>query len=538
MFEGYDSVTAVGEGGLGRVYRARRVSTGGEVAIKELRDIAESSPVWHRARREVTALLRLKGHPFVVSVEELIQGPHGPCLVMEFAPGGSLFDRMLVQQFSVGELVLIGQQVSNALNAAHAVGIVHRDIKPQNLLIGAFGQVKVCDFGISSLVRDGGERTATSAFTLAYASPEEIDGAGHVGPAADVYSFGATMLHLMLGRRLTFKDRADGPAADFGEVTSGLRPVEVALRSCLAHSADDRPTMSDLQGLFDEVSHAIGNDRVRAVALSRSVGAPAVDPNLPAASLSFDSTADLTVVRRVEGPAPLAPPPQSDGSMATVVRSLPSTAVTEPEPAGPASLPQPGDRKRQLLVGALFAVIVAVIGVGALVIGDDDSPSTAASSTGSIADSSTAAQVVTTSVDSLAVFRESFPNLDDFFCGELEVFGSGSEFVNCDGGNFYVGRLPNSLNYEDYLALFDNTSNQRVWRNATGEPCGIEVDFYLQSGLRSGPAPVILTERLFYSGEVYVGFGEEVGFPRGLKYRDDLCEGGPPPAASTSTSPG
>jgi eukaryotic-like serine/threonine-protein kinase len=94
MFAGYRDEALVGEGGLGRVYRAVRISTGGNVAIKELRDVAEGSPAWHRARRELEALLRLKGHPYVVSVEEIIEGPNGPCLVMEYLPGGSLFDRV------------------------------------------------------------------------------------------------------------------------------------------------------------------------------------------------------------------------------------------------------------------------------------------------------------------------------------------------------------------------------------------------------------------------------------------------------------
>ena len=129
-FPGYRDVVQVGEGGLGNVYRAVRESTGGVVAIKELRDVGVGSPVWHRARRELEALLRLKGHPFVVTVEEIIEGPAGPCLVMEFATGGSLMDRLSSGPFTGPELVLVGQQVAMALSAAHELGIVHRDVKP------------------------------------------------------------------------------------------------------------------------------------------------------------------------------------------------------------------------------------------------------------------------------------------------------------------------------------------------------------------------------------------------------------------------
>lgn len=78
---GYSDFVLIGEGGLGRVYRATRDSTGGYVAVKELRDVQSGSPAWHRARRELEALLRLKGHSFVVSVEEILEGePSTPCL--------------------------------------------------------------------------------------------------------------------------------------------------------------------------------------------------------------------------------------------------------------------------------------------------------------------------------------------------------------------------------------------------------------------------------------------------------------------------
>ena len=145
MFEGYRDEELVGEGGLGRLYRAVRVSTGGVVAIKELPDIASASPAWHRARRELEALLRLKGHPYVVSVEEIIDGPNGPCIVMEYAAGGSLMERLSVRPMSAAELVMTGQHVTQALVAAHEVGIVHRDVKPHNVLVGAFGQVKAVE---------------------------------------------------------------------------------------------------------------------------------------------------------------------------------------------------------------------------------------------------------------------------------------------------------------------------------------------------------------------------------------------------------
>ena len=102
MFPGYRDAVQVGAGGLGNLYRAVRVTTGGEVAIKELREVGTGSPTLHRARRELEALLRLKGHPYVITVEEILDGPNGPCLVMEFANGGAeALARMGVSAFDV-----------------------------------------------------------------------------------------------------------------------------------------------------------------------------------------------------------------------------------------------------------------------------------------------------------------------------------------------------------------------------------------------------------------------------------------------------
>ena len=262
---GYSDIQLVGEGGLGRVYRARRDSTGGTVAIKELRDISSGSPTWHRARRELDALLRLKGHSHVINVEEVIDGPDGPCLIMEYAPGGSLFDRVQTSPLSVPELVLVGQHVCDALAASHAVGVIHRDIKPHNLLIGAFGQVKVCDFGIASLARDGESRTKTGSLTMAYASPEELDGSDDIGPAADVYSFAATMLHLASGRRPSFQDRVDATGVDFANNDEPLLSSIALLRQALAHKPEDRPSVADLAASFDNDAFALGPRRIKAL---------------------------------------------------------------------------------------------------------------------------------------------------------------------------------------------------------------------------------------------------------------------------------
>lgn len=269
-FDGYRDAVLVGEGGLGRVFRAVRISTGGEVAIKELREVEEGSPAWYRARRELEALLRLKGHPYVVSVEEIIAGPSSPALVMEYLSGGSLADRVSSGALPTAEIVFIGQCVAHALSAAHEVGIVHRDIKPHNVLIGGFGQVKVCDFGIAALVRGEGSRTQTKAMTLAYASPEELDGDEHVGPPADVYSLSATLLHLITGRQPSFRDRLANqwPIPERSEpVVDGIIHL---VRRGLSSAPENRPTMADYCGALDALDLKLGAERLSRISVAKA----------------------------------------------------------------------------------------------------------------------------------------------------------------------------------------------------------------------------------------------------------------------------
>ena len=312
IFVGYRDVEQIGAGGLGNLYRAVRESTGGVVAIKEIRDIGTGSPMLHRAKRELEALLRLKGHPYVVSVEEIIEGPLGPCLVMEFATGGSLMDRLSQGgALPAAELVLIGEHVTQALSVAHGLGIVHRDVKPHNLLIGAFGQIKVCDFGIAALTRDSVGRTQTQAMTLAYASPEELDGADEIGPPADVYSFGATFLHLATGRRPTFRDRVDSGSLEAladAERSPTMTAVFRGLGSALSRDPGSRPTMSDLSALFDQAAFRLGGRRIQYLVVPR----PAFVPT--SASQANDNEDDATVIRSGTPSAQAVPAPAKETS--------------------------------------------------------------------------------------------------------------------------------------------------------------------------------------------------------------------------------
>ncbi|MFZ8999212.1 MAG: protein kinase domain-containing protein [Ilumatobacteraceae bacterium] len=205
--DGYTDLVPIGTGGIGDVYRAVRSATDETVAIKVLRDVTDQSVAWHRTRRELHALRALDGHPNVIQVVDVLHGLPG--FVMDHAPGGSvaaLLDRC-GPTLAVPTIVMIASDTASALRAAHEQGIIHRDVKPQNLLIDAIGRVRLCDFGIASLTRSDEFRTATSARSMRYASPEDLEEDVQVGPATDVYSLGATLVHLLRGSPPTLKER-------------------------------------------------------------------------------------------------------------------------------------------------------------------------------------------------------------------------------------------------------------------------------------------------------------------------------------------
>ena len=363
----YTDLERIGHGGLGDVYRATRVGTGGTVAIKVLRDVSDESVAWNRTRRELTALVSLGGHAHVVQLVEVLE--HTPGLVMEYAPGGSvaqLLDRRGTT-LDVGEVVLIGRQTASALAAAHEQGIVHRDVKPQNLLIDAYGQVKLCDFGIASLARTEEFRTRTSAISMRYASPEDLDEEAAVGPPADVYSLGATLLHLAHGAPPTLQERL-APRTPPPTDDPGRTALDELLADCLQPGPDARPTTQQLHDRLERLEWDLP-DRRRALTVTAPT-TPTGDEALSAPHEPASSAAEHpppAAVRRAEH---VELPEPADG--ATLYR----TGRAPREPRRPA--PEP--RRHPARMIALSAVVVAAVVVGVVLLtgGDADAhvPST------------------------------------------------------------------------------------------------------------------------------------------------------------------
>ncbi len=191
----------IGRGGMGAVWLGRDEVLGREVAIKRIgHQPGGSSPDLVRAEREAKIAARVN-HPHVVAVFDLVQEDDQQWLVMEYVEGPTLAELIRDQgPMSTDRAAAILAQAAEALSAAHAAGVVHRDVKPSNILITAEGQAKLSDFGIARAEADASlTQTGLVTGSPAYLAPEVASGQ-LATPASDVWSLGATLFHTLAGR--------------------------------------------------------------------------------------------------------------------------------------------------------------------------------------------------------------------------------------------------------------------------------------------------------------------------------------------------
>ena len=197
----YDVIRPLGWGGMAEVYLTVDRQLGRQVAVKVIRErYAEDERFVARFRREARAAAALS-HPNVVAVHDVGVHDGSPFIVMEYVPGRTLAE-ILRDNGSLppGRVAEIGEAVARALGAAHAAGIVHRDVKPGNVMVTADGRVKVLDFGIARALR-WTPLTDTPAVqgTAEYMAPEYVRGGG-ADPRSDLYSLGVVLYELLTGR--------------------------------------------------------------------------------------------------------------------------------------------------------------------------------------------------------------------------------------------------------------------------------------------------------------------------------------------------
>jgi serine/threonine protein kinase len=200
----YSRVEKVATGGMGEIYVAHDDVLGRKVAIKLLAErYARDEAIRRRFTREALAAARLSGHPHIVTIFDVGDAGGRPFIVMEYLAGGTLADRARRAPVDRDQAIEWLRQAADALDDAHAAGIVHRDVKPANLLLNERGSVKVADFGIARVVDEtttGMTMAGTVLGTAGYLSPEQARGEPAT-PASDVYSLGIVAYELLTGGR-------------------------------------------------------------------------------------------------------------------------------------------------------------------------------------------------------------------------------------------------------------------------------------------------------------------------------------------------
>jgi eukaryotic-like serine/threonine-protein kinase len=308
----YKILSALGAGGMGEVYLAEDTRLERKIALKILTtEFAEDAVRLHRFVQEAKAASALN-HPNILTVHEIGESEGMNYIVTEYIEGETLRERLTRDSFPLGECLNIAIQIAEALAAAHAAGIVHRDVKPENIMIRRDSYAKVLDFGLAKLSEDKKTpfeleastkklfKTAPGAVmgTVAYMSPEQARGK-ETDARTDIWSFGV-VLYEMLARRLPFEGESpndyiasllrSGPLTlQSKEIPDELKRI---VRKALRSAADERyqtmkSLLGDLKDLREELTFS---KKMEGFAGADRVGQTENQKTLTAASEAVEKT--------------------------------------------------------------------------------------------------------------------------------------------------------------------------------------------------------------------------------------------------------
>src|SRR5438093_2911088 len=233
----YRNPRRIGYGGMGEIFRAEDDVLERTVAIKVLAErYARDESLRARFTREALAAARLSAEPSTITIFDVGEWHGRPFIVMEHLEGGSLEDRLREGKPATAQALDWLEQAAAALDAAHQNGVVHRDVKPGNLLLDHDDSLRVADFGIASAAgMDSLTMTGTVLGTAGYLSPEQAQGE-RAGPASDRYALGVVAFELLTGRRPFESDSPTAEAAAHvnAEVPAVSERVDPVFRRALA----------------------------------------------------------------------------------------------------------------------------------------------------------------------------------------------------------------------------------------------------------------------------------------------------------------
>ncbi|MFB7494099.1 serine/threonine-protein kinase [Streptomyces sp. NPDC056161] len=350
----YRIAESIGSGGMGRVWRAHDEVLHRAVAIKELTAAlyvsdSDQAVLLARTRAEARAAARIN-HSAVVTVHDVLEHDGRPWIVMELVEGNSLADEVKERgRVEPTEAARIGIWVLRALRAAHAAGVLHRDVKPGNVLLGRDGRVLLTDFGIAQIEGDSTiTRTGEVVGSVDYLAPERVRG-HDPGPSSDLWALGATLYTAVEGRSpfrrtsplSTMQAVVEEEAGD--PVHAGpLGPVITAL---LSKDPADRPDMGEAEQMLAEAAEGRRPGAAQAYVPTQNVSVH------PAEYIEYRSATGTGWSNSAIPPGP------GPGTVATAQ----DHAAVPDDTAAPAG---PRPRRRRLRTFALVVALAAILGGG------------------------------------------------------------------------------------------------------------------------------------------------------------------------------
>jgi serine/threonine protein kinase len=363
VIPGVELGNEVGRGAFGVVYRGRQPAFEREVAVKVLLVSGLDARQGERFSRELAAMGKLSWHPNIVTVYSAgLTGNREPYIVMEYLPGGSLGARLKTTgPMSPQQVLEIGVRLASALETAHRAHILHRDVKPENVLLSRLGEPKLTDFGIAQVEGLHSTRTGVTHMSIAHAPPELIN-SGTSNAATDVYALASTLATLLLGHAPYVERDSDQLGTVIGRIVTGPVPnlaakgiapaVAAPLSAALAKTPEGRPATA--LGFAERLTQA-----------QRTMGFPQTTILVEPTEV-HESVPPPPLIPLIPEAVQPGPPPPPD---------VPTDTLLIPGPLQEPLPPAPPKRSRRPLVLGIVTALVATIAAAAVVLAVTRAPS-------------------------------------------------------------------------------------------------------------------------------------------------------------------
>jgi serine/threonine protein kinase len=389
-FEGFEDVEEIGAGGFSTVYRAREIGPNRFVALKVL-SVADVTPhALESFRRESVALGAVSTHPNIVTLYRQETLPDGrPMLVLELCDG-SIGHQLRGGPLPARDALAICVKIGGALETAHRAGMLHRDVKPQNILVTSFGEPALADFGVARLHASAQATVGVFGFTTLHAPPELLEGKT-LSAATDVYELASTLYQMLAGKAAFTSFDNENPASVILRILRDPVPP--------LYGADIHPELSDLlvRAMSKEPHERpqraaeFCNALRRIESLQGWAPTPYFVGNPDGTSERITAAPEPATPTPPAASAPVAPPapPRAEPAYEYELPAAPAPATaTWSEPAGlehtvqhertPWAAPPPGPvprppappepRVRRVVVGGIIAFVVTIVAIAMFVL--------------------------------------------------------------------------------------------------------------------------------------------------------------------------